>query len=295
MGDTSNRVRFHPLVCAIVVGCAATLFGCNATTRSQAKPTVVEEQPPKAAVEEQSPQTVETAEKPPEAVAEVPKAPSAPLPKPKPKPVPPLPADAPAFWKHVPELMSFHRFENGLRWRLSSSGIELEDAVIEGHKVDHRVIQDVWDRYGAIMERWSTHYGVPFEIVMTTVCVESRGEPRARNNRNYGIMQLLVRTARYVLNDQSLTEESLYDPDTAVKAGTAYMALQQRSTRYDPPKVAAAYNAGSLRSASNPWGMRQYGRHLDKTVLWFNAILAFVASQEEVPQVSFADYFRRNP
>ena len=266
-------------------------MGCNAKTTSQAEPNVVGEQPPKAVVEEQPPKAVAVEEQPPKAVAEVPKAP----PKPAPKPVQPVPADAPAFWRHVPELRSFHQFENGRSWRLSASGIELENAVIEGHKVNHAVIQDVWDRYGALMERWSTHYGVPFEIVMTTICVESKGKPRAKNGKNHGMMQILVPTARSALNDQSITKESLYDPDTAIKAGTAYMALQRKSTRYDPPKVAAAYNAGSLRSASNPWGMRQYGPHLDKTVLWFNAILAFVASQDEVPPVSFADYFRRNP
>lgn len=264
----------HALAWAALLGCSLLVVGCATETKTQAKPAVVDEAPPAV-------------------VAEVPKAP--PAPAPAPAPVKSAPTDAPEFWQHVAELRSFHQYENGIRWRLGPSGIELDGAVIEGHKVDSRVIQKVWDTYGETIERWSTHYGVPFEIIMTTICVESKGNARARNNKNYGMMQILVPTARSALSDQSLTEESLYDPNTAIKAGTAYMSLQKKSTRYDPPKVAAAYNAGSLRSASNPWGMRQYGPHLDKTVLWFNAVLAFVASKSEVPPVSFADYFRRHP
>ncbi len=282
MYEARSKGNIHSLAQAALLGCSLLVVGCNATTTAQTKPSIVEEEPPKAVV---------PTEQPPEAVAELPKAPPAPAPS----PAAPVPADAPEFWQHVAGLRSFHQYENGIRWRLGPSGIELEGAVIEGHKVDSRVIQDVWDRYGVIMERWSTQYGVPFEIIMTTICVESKGNARARNNKNYGMMQILVPTARSALNDQSLTKESLYDPETAIRAGTAYMALQQRSTLYDPPKVAAAYNAGSLRSAANPWGMRQYGPHLDKTVLWFNAVLAFVASKSEVPPVSFADYFRKHP
>ncbi len=293
MYEARSKGHRHSLAWAALLGCSLLAVGCNAKTTSQAKPNVVEEPPQKAIVEEQPPKAVVVKENPPKVVAAVPKTP--PAPAPPPKPIEPLLAGAPKFWSHVPELRSFHQFENGIRWRLGPSGIELENAVIEGHKVNDGVIQDVWDRYGAIMERWSTHYGVPFEIIMTTVCVESKGRPSAKNGKNHGMMQILVPTARSALNDQSLTKESLYDPDIAIKAGTAYMALQKNSTRYDPPKVAAAYNAGSLRSASNRWGMRRYGRHLDKTVLWFNAVLAFVASQDDVPPVSFADYFRRHP
>jgi soluble lytic murein transglycosylase-like protein len=256
-----HRGLFQPLSLAMMFGCASFIAGCAGDTETKAKPAVVIEEPPKA-------------------VEKLPK---------------PVPAGAPAFWQDVPDLRDYHQYENGLRWRLGPSGIQLESTVIEGNKVDRQIIQQVWDDYGDTMEQWSTHYGVPIEIVMTTVCVESKGNARATNAKNFGLMQILVPTARNALNDQSITEDSLYDPEIAIKAGTAYIALQANQTKYDPPKVAAAYNAGSLRSADNPWGMKQYGPHLDKTVMWFNEVLAFVAIKNEVPPVSFADYFRKHP
>ena len=136
---------------------------------------------------------------------------------------------------------------------------------------------------------------MPIEVIMTAVCVESKGNPRAKGGKNIGLMQILVPTARSALKNPSITEESLYDPDINIRAGTAYIAHQSRSTQYDPPKVAAAYNAGSLRSADNRWAMKQYGPHLDKTVVWFNAVLAFMANKDEAPRMSFASYFQKRP
>jgi len=219
------------------------------------------------------------------------------------KPTPPavpvqpqaVPAGAPEFWQDMPQLAEFHGYKAGLRWRLTAAGIELEDAKIEGHAVNADVIRTVWSSYGTIIEKWSAHYDVPIEVILTAVCVESKGNSRAKGGKNIGLMQILVPTAQAVLNDPSITEESLYDPDTNIEAGTAYIARQKDSTLFDPPKVAAAYNAGSLRSADNRWGMKQYGPHLDKTVVWFNAALAFMSSESDVPEISFAEYFRRHP
>lgn len=224
--------------------------------------------------------------------------PSAPVSKPaspaieKPFPDKSTLAGVPKFWQHMPQMMEFHQYNDGLRWRLTSSGIEVESANYQMKPTNQQVIQNVWNDYGKIIEKWSTHYEVPFELIMTAVCVESSGRPKASNAKNVGLMQTLVSTAQSALKDKSITWEDLYDPSLAIKAGTAYMAMQFKSTGYDPPKVAAAYNAGSLRSGKNPWAMRQYGIHIDKTVAWFNVILAFVAEKPNVPPVSFARYFR---
>lgn len=237
--------------------------------------------------------TTATKGAPPE--AEAPSAGAAPsVPEQPPTPAAPPPSAVPEFWQYMPDLTVFHGYQQGLRWRFGRAGIELEAATIENVSVDDKVIRTVWETYGAMIDQWSTHYGVPFELIMTAICVESRGNPNARNANNIGLMQILVSTAQSALDDETITADSLRDPKISIRAGTAYMALQRRSTHYDPPKVAAAYNAGRLRAADNRWGMKQYGIHIDKTVVWFNAVLAFVAEQDEVPRVSFADYLRRH-
>lgn len=279
MCELSHRERrpHRPAVTAVL---AATLMvlGCAQET---SRPVAVKEKP----AEEMAAKPKSPAE-----------APSAPPPSAAIAPAAgPMPSDAPVFWRGIPELAAFHGYRDGIRWRLAAGGIELENATIDGHRVDVAVMQKVWAAYGPIIEKWSAHYKVPFEVIMTTVCVESRGNPRAKGGRNIGLMQILVPTARNALDDQGITEEALYDPDLNIQAGTAYIARQRRSTKYDPPLVAAAYNAGSLRSAENRWGLKQYGPHLDKTVLWFNAVLKFVAGKDEVPRMSFVRYFKNRP
>jgi hypothetical protein len=63
----------------------------------------------------------------------------------------------------------------------------------------------------------------------------------------------------------------------------AFMWRQGRATRFDPPLVACAYNAGSVRyegSAANRWRMCQYpigtAKHADRFVRFFNAAMRAV-------------------
>jgi hypothetical protein len=90
-------------------------------------------------------------------------------------------------------------------------------------------------------------------------------------------MQTLLSTAQEVVPDSRVTRQWLLDADNAIRAGTAYIARQKPVTAFDPPKVACAYNTGSLRwnnAAGNRWKMRQFprdtGEHADRFVAWFN-------------------------
>ncbi len=139
--------------------------------------------------------TTATKGAPPE--AEAPSAGAAPsVPEQPPTPAAPPPSAAPEFWQYLTDLTVFHGYQQGLRWRFGRAGIELEAATIENVSVDDKVIKAVWEAYGAMIDPWSTHYGVPFELIMTAICVESRGIPNARNANNIGLMQILVSPAR---------------------------------------------------------------------------------------------------
>jgi soluble lytic murein transglycosylase-like protein len=90
-------------------------------------------------------------------------------------------------------------------------------------------------------------------------------------------MQTLISTARETLRQPGIDRTWLLDPDNSIRAGTAYIDRQRTSTALDPPKVACAYNAGSLRpndAPGNRWKMRQFPRdtsqHADRFVAWFN-------------------------
>ena len=63
-------------------------------------------------------------------------------------------------------------------------------------------------------------------------------------------------------------------PDFSFQVGAKYMGstYQRNQHHRDPPKIAAAYNAGSLRrTSSNRWHMVSTGNHIDRFVRWYNA------------------------
>ena len=62
----------------------------------------------------------------------------------------------------------------------------------------------------------------------------------------------------------------LYDAETSIRCGAAYIAHQSRETGGNPMLVAAAYNAGSLKpSSENHWRIHTYGNHIDRAAEWY--------------------------
>jgi soluble lytic murein transglycosylase-like protein len=119
-------------------------------------------------------------------------------------------------------------------------------------------------------------------LIVATIAAESGGDPNARraepriNDESVGLMQTLVGTARQALGNRTLDGDDLLRPEISIEAGTAYIAQQRGLSHFDPPLVAAAYNAGSLRrdaSPGNRWKLLCYptgtGRHIENWVAFF--------------------------
>lgn len=64
------------------------------------------------------------------------------------------------------------------------------------------------------------------------------------NDASYGLMQVLLGTAKGALNNPNLTPSDLFIPDTNIAAGAAYLRYQL--SRYgDARRAVSAYNCGS--------------------------------------------------
>jgi soluble lytic murein transglycosylase-like protein len=172
--------------------------------------------------------------------------------------------------------------------------------------------------FGGDISAWADHYDVPIELIVATICTESSGKPLAvREEPGYisdeatpakvsvGLMQTLIATARGSLRREGIAPETvnrvwLSNGRNSIRAGTAYIREQVRDTGFDPPKVACAYNAGSVRhnaSPQNRWKMRQFpidsSEHADRFVRWFNDCVRFFAANNLTPVPSFRDLLRR--
>ncbi len=210
----------------------------------------------------------------------------------------------------MPGLVVPHRFfAEGVPWALQPEGISVDGAPPRGTAGNPDTVSEIWKRYGDRCSASAKRFGVPVELVVATIATESGGNPNARRaeqkigDESVGLMQTLVATARQVLGRNDINGGDLLDPVLSIDAGTAYIAQQRSSTHFDPPLVAAAYNAGSLRrddAEANRWKLLCFptgtGRHVDNYASWFADCMRVSlqqgwGKQDGVP--SFAECFAK--
>jgi hypothetical protein len=75
--------------------------------------------------------------------------------------------------------------------------------------------------------KWAKRRSVPLEWVLSTIIVESRGNPHAAGDadgRSAGLMQVNTAAHAAELAAARLSRESMFNPDTNIEWGTKYMA-----------------------------------------------------------------------
>lgn len=191
-------------------------------------------------------------------------------------------------------------YMDGVQWSVSRDGLKVGAGAITVDGASSAGAKAVMASFGQSLVTVLARYPVPVELVVACICTESSGNPNAKRCEpgcdtadpertptrvSVGLTQTLLSTARSALNQPDLRLSDLATPETSIRAGAAYMWLQSRQTKFDPPLVAAAYNAGSLRynaSPANPWKLVQYpigtSRHCDRFVKFFNAAMQAMAA-----------------
>jgi hypothetical protein len=211
------------------------------------------------------------------------------------------------------------RYPDGIRWRLTPHGLDVDGVLAEPRKPEADLAARVLRDYADAIATASARFPVPAELAIATICTESSGradakrfEPgcdledpsRTPRRVSVGLMQTLLSTAREALGDDTLSLSALENPSTSIRAGMAYMWRQAGATRFDPPLVCCAYNAGSVRyqgSATNRWRMAQYpigtSEHADRFVRYFNGAMRAIAESGAdsipAPGVSFVGLLKR--
>jgi soluble lytic murein transglycosylase-like protein len=188
------------------------------------------------------------------------------------------------------------------QWKLAREGVlRAAEGAPRRSRGEPKTVSDTWKNFRKPMEKCASSYGVPVELLIATACTETGGKADAvRHEPGYvddertpgkvsvGLMQTLISTARSIIGDSSIDSRALLDPEISIRAGAAYIrqaAIHPKNpTNYDPPLVAVAYNAGSLRVAGdNDWGLVQTLRqdrkaHADVFVEFFNDCFFVFAS-----------------
>jgi soluble lytic murein transglycosylase-like protein len=109
-----------------------------------------------------------------------------------------------------------------------------------------------------IINEMGQKYGVDPALIKAHIKTESNWDVNAsrfevhKTDASWGLMQLLLTTARGVLGIPDLTTTQLINPRVNIEAGTKFISQQIARYKGVIPDAIAAYNAGSARFKAPP-------------------------------------------
>lgn len=176
---------------------------------------------------------------------------------------------------------AYHSIYGGIAWEVLNQRVRLHTGVPTGSVADVRTCMN---RYGGSIRHWADHYGISRGSVVATALTESSctNPAGSSDGLSSGPMQVTASTCSALtgLGRSTCRVRMHTSPDFSFEVGVRYMATsyQVNQHRHDPPKIAAAYNAGSLRkSTANRWHLLTTGNHIDRFVRAYNAYRAWEA------------------
>jgi soluble lytic murein transglycosylase-like protein len=110
-------------------------------------------------------------------------------------------------------------------------------------------------RYQALIQKYADEYGVPAELALAVVQIESNYRPTAKGRAGeIGLMQIKPATAR--LMGYEGQADGLYDPETNIRYGMKYLAGAHDLGEGKICGTILKYNAGHGAKRMNPISRR---------------------------------------
>lgn len=233
-----------------------------------------------------------------------------------------VPAPKASSWRaradEIRRLDRWHAFRDSARWRLTRDGVVLcgdQPTVPPKERYRIELVPEAWARYGPLIRAAARRYRVPAELIIAVMINESALKPESHQKyRGYvsddrtphrisvGLGATLISTARYMLDDDAVDRVWLTEPENAIRMIGLYLDRYYSRTGFDPPRLAAAYNAGGLYhdpSKRNRWRLRSHpigrGLYIDYFVAVTNAAMRMLARRADRPPESFASIFYGAP
>jgi hypothetical protein len=179
----------------------------------------------------------------------------------------------------------FHRVFGGIAWAVQDQRVRLKNGVPRSAVA---AIARCMKRYGPTIRKYADARKISRASVVATAITESGcSNPKGSSDGlSSGPMQVTGSTCSAITGLSSTTCRIRMHtrPWFSFDVGTRYMAssYQRGQHHRDPPKIAAAYNAGSIRkSFKNRWRMVSTGNHIDRFVSAYNAYRVWEARRLE--------------
>ena len=169
----------------------------------------------------------------------------------------------------------WHNIFGGISWTVSGERVHLASGTPAG---DVTAVRACMNRYGTSIRRWADHFQLSRASILATAIAESNCTDPAGSSDGLssGPMQVTASTCAALtgLSRSTCRLRMHTSPDFSFQVGATYISSSYQRAQHhrDPPKIAAAYNAGSLqRSYANHWHLVSTGNHIDRWVRAYNA------------------------
>ena len=144
-----------------------------------------------------------------------------------------------------------------------------------------------------IIQEMGQKYGIEPELIKAHIKVESNWDVNAsryeahKGDASWGLMQLLLSTAREVLQNPNLTTTQLIQPRNNIEAGTRFIS-QLRSRFGNVRNAIAAYNAGSPRldSTGKNYVNQDYVDKVTNAYNQYKTIGMAVSTEDFIPSMN---------
>lgn len=195
----------------------------------------------------------------------------------------------------IPPLTEYHNaYDGGLKWRLTSEGVQTEANGILRTPGEPLTIRKIWRDYAATIQDAAETFGVPVEALLATIATESvvrdgiRDPKQVRIESHYksdeltpdrvsvGLCHLLIGTASRLVG-LPVSRGWLGIPRNNIWCAALYIRKTAGMHGFDGPKIGAVYNAGTVAvSDKNRWRMRSTNNHLDRWCSFYGDAVAVI-------------------
>ncbi|HVH47240.1 MAG TPA: transglycosylase SLT domain-containing protein [Labilithrix sp.] len=175
-----------------------------------------------------------------------------------------------------------HNVFGGVSWAVAGQRVE----VVDQPSGNVSAIAACMKTYGASIIKHADANGISRASVVATAITESNctNPSGSSDGLSSGPMQVTGYTCRAVVSgfpsDDACKKKMHEDPDFSFLVGAKVIGESYAKKQHgsDPPKIAATYNAGSVKqSNANRWHMVVTGNHIDRFVGAYNAYRAWEA------------------
>jgi hypothetical protein len=202
-----------------------------------------------------------------------------------------------SVWSDLPSnaFTSGLRYADGVSWTYSAGGL-LQYGETSPRTGTAETVSGIFDTYGDDLRSAANDEQVPIELLVAAIAlVATRTSVEAAATyieyidgfvsfattpeRCYaGCTGLRFDFVQAILGSSITTDDYLATPVTAMIAAARHMLTPIADTRFQPPMVASAYNADTMRyDATSRWRMAQETQ-IDNFVTWFNTAVAAVVA-----------------